>query len=856
MLPPSLLQQLERARQKLATGRADRSDAARQRILEEVEVALRELDQALREASAKCRHILNWADAAQDMVFVIGRDWRVEYVNPAGAAQFQRRPEDVIGRAHAELFPPEIVSRQRPHLEKVFQTEQSLYTEELCRFPSGDRFLSTWLVPLRNDAGDITAIQGVSRDITERRRMEQDLARRTRQLEAVSRSARHINALLEVPGILRCLVTGALEVTEASGGMAGLMVEGRMVFTEYDRQGARSPLNLQCGRGEGVAGWVLDSRLPYSCQDATRDAHVDPAFQRQLGFRQLVNVPILSAGGQLLGCLEVHDPCSGGAFDERDVAVLEGLAASAAIALENARVVALHEQAEAALRESSYRFQRLFQANPLAMTLTTRDEGRILDANESFLLLTGYSRAELIGRTTFELSLWADPAQRADMVAQLGRSGVVHNLETRLRNKSGQLLEILFSSELIHWGQVPCILSISTDITKRKRLEARMWQIQKMESIGTLAGGVAHDFNNLLTVIQGHAGLLLNDASLPPKALTSLRLVNDAAIRAANLTRQLLAFSGRQPMRPRAVDLNDIVHHAVKMLRRTIREDIHFECQLAPDLPQVTGDAAMLEQVLVNLAINARDAMLHGGRLHLRTRRHDVSPAETETQPRARAGSFVCLEVQDTGGGIAPETLPRIFDPFFTTKEFGQGSGLGLAAVHGIVEQHHGWIEVSSDAGRGTRFCVFLPVVAQLPEPTPLPSGPPERGRREKILLVEDNEEVRLLNQQILEDQGYQVWAAPTGVAAESVWSEHQGAFDLLLTDLVMPEGVSGRQLAERLRAQSSRLRVMLTSGYGPETTGEDFSRLSWLRFLQKPYTPEFLVAEVRACLDAKPSLS
>ena len=383
------------------------------------------------------------------------------------------------------------------------------------------------------------------------------------------------------------------------------------------------------------------------------------------------------------------------------------------------------------------------------------------------------------------------------------------------------------------------------------QLEATLEQLaqaQKMEAIGQLAGGIAHDFNNLLTVIQGHCGLLLLNASAGDAELTeSAKEIQAAANRAANLTRQLLAFSRRQPMHMQPLDLDDVVFGMGRMLQRLIGDDIVLHTRLLPGGAWVEGDSGMIEQVLLNLAVNARDAMSDGGELWLDLDTVTLDETAARRHPAARPGSFICLSLRDTGRGIAADHLPHIFEPFFTTKEVGKGTGLGLATVHGIIEQHHGWIEVESLPGNGSTFRIHL---ARLPQGAALPAGSRDasrvRGGDESILVVEDEPAVRALAVKILGARGYRVQAAPSGVAALELWRQQPGAFDLLLTDLIMPGGVSGAQLAEQLRTEQPGLRIIYMSGYPGGTAGGG----AGANFLQKPFDPAHLAKAVRTCLD------
>jgi nitrogen-specific signal transduction histidine kinase len=390
------------------------------------------------------------------------------------------------------------------------------------------------------------------------------------------------------------------------------------------------------------------------------------------------------------------------------------------------------------------------------------------------------------------------------------------------------------------------------DTTERASLEEQLRQSQKMESVGQLAAGVAHDFNNILTIIQGHSGLLMSRPNLSPAMTTSIQAVSFAAERAASLTRQLLMFSRKQVMQPKPIDLKEVVSNMSKMLQRLIGETITLHCKYAPQLSPVNGDAGMMEQILMNLAVNARDAMPRGGELTIATEPILVSEEHVKLHADARTGSFVCLQVQDTGTGMDAGTMKRIFEPFFTTKEAGRGTGLGLATVYGIVKQHAGWIEVTSKAGAGTTFKIYLPASTQALEARAdtLAPSTPVHGGGETILVVEDEPVLRDLAQVILQDCGYSVIQAASGVDALTVWQKHQGAVDLLLTDMIMPDGLSGKDLAESLLGHKPDLKIIFTSGYNVEDIGTDFLKKNTSRFLQKPYSRLTLARAVRECLD------
>ena len=390
------------------------------------------------------------------------------------------------------------------------------------------------------------------------------------------------------------------------------------------------------------------------------------------------------------------------------------------------------------------------------------------------------------------------------------------------------------------------------DITERLSLEAQLRQSQKMESVGQLAAGVAHDFNNMLTIIQGHTSSLLAKPGIPPELVDPIQAVYFAAERAAGLTRQLLMFSRKNVMQIKSLDLREVVGDMSKMLQRLLGEPITLEFLPATENSFVQGDSGMIEQVVMNLSVNARDAMPRGGRLTIGIEAVDVDAVFAETHPQAREGPFVRLRVADTGLGMDSATMAHIFEPFFTTKDIGQGTGLGLATVYGIVKQHDGWVEVNSEPGKGSTFDVYLPASDAVPGQARAAAADtgPVAGGTETILIVEDEPILRSMARDILEERGYHIVEASSGKEALDVWDRQADKIDLLLTDMVMPEGLSGVDLARQLLASRPRLKVVFTSGYTANEVNQEMLTQTRASFLSKPYTHTELEKAVRDCLD------
>ncbi len=391
------------------------------------------------------------------------------------------------------------------------------------------------------------------------------------------------------------------------------------------------------------------------------------------------------------------------------------------------------------------------------------------------------------------------------------------------------------------------------DSTERLSLESQLRQSQKMDSIGQLAAGVAHDFNNMLTIIQGHAGMLMARPGMPPQALDSAQAVFFASERAASLTRQLLMFSRKNVMQPKHLDLRDIVANMSKMLHRLLGETVTLDFTPPAELALVQGDTGMMEQVIMNLCVNARDAMERGGTLAVALSVMDIAEDYAQSHPEAHAGKHVCLRVSDTGCGMDTYLISRIFEPFFTTKEVGKGTGLGLATVYGIVKQHGGWVEVTSQPNHGTTFNVFFPASGETVKTTieDITPSTTVTGGKETVLVVEDEPVLREMAQMILEECGYRVFVSGNGREALDLWERHKNSVDLLFTDMVMPAGVSGVELANKLLSQQNKLRVVFASGYTVDDISTDFlAKNNDARFLQKPYTRINLARTVREALD------
>jgi two-component system, cell cycle sensor histidine kinase and response regulator CckA len=510
--------------------------------------------------------------------------------------------------------------------------------------------------------------------------------------------------------------------------------------------------------------------------------------------------------------------------------------------------------AEESLSQNNGILRAVVDDSPLAIIIYTPDFV-ITRWNKAAAAQFGWSADEAVGESLFAII----PEERRDEFMSLQRrledGEVITNVETQRRRRDGSLRDVAESQGALNAsdGRLTGFVSILSDETERKRLEAQFRQAQKMEAVGQLAGGVAHDFNNLLTVIISYSQMLLGDLTEGSTPRADVNEIKRAAERAALLTKQLLAFSRQQVLRPHILDLNIVVRDLEQMLRRLLREDIGIVLTLDSALGTVAADPGQVEQIVMNLVVNARDAMPNGGRLSIETANVEF---ESPFQLRAsemplEAGSYVMIAVSDNGSGMTPEVQARVFEPFFTTKRVHEGTGLGLSTVYGIVKQSGGHLAMYSEPGQGTIFKIYFPRVdspAELPSPDADASTPRAHGG-ECVLIVEDDDALRTVARRALEQCGYAVLVAPDGQSALRQCAEHEGTLDLVITDMVMPE-MSGLELVERMAVHFPKMRVLLMSGYTRDETARRGIASERFAFLEKPFTPAKLAAKVRELLD------
>ncbi|NVN92943.1 MAG: response regulator [Desulfuromonadales bacterium] len=505
--------------------------------------------------------------------------------------------------------------------------------------------------------------------------------------------------------------------------------------------------------------------------------------------------------------------------------------------------------AEESMRESEYRFRSIFNNSPIAIGIGRRNDGTLVEVNDAWLELFGFSREEVIGKTTEGLNQYVNAEDRKELIKNINEYGHIVNRVLQLRRKNGDLMFVQYSAEIIKLGEELFLQAMLTDITERRNLEAQLRQAQKMEDIGTLAGGIAHDFNNILTGIVGYSTLLQMDAQLDEKGREYVDNLMGLSERAAHLTRGLLAFSRKQVMSPRRINLNDIISTIIKLISRLIGENITIETHLSPSPLLIMADCGQIEQVLMNLATNARDAMPSGGRLTIATDTVCLEPDNPLLGTSNQPGLHARILVSDTGCGMDEATMGRIFEPFFTTKGPDKGTGLGLSILYGIIKQHQGYIQVSSNPGSGTTFTISFPLVEQTKEVVNENYSTPQPGV-ETIMIAEDEPSIRLVLRHILQQSGYRILEASDGEEAVRVLSENVSDISLVLLDMIMPR-MNGKEALHAMRQIAPDIKTLFMSGYPSDVITQKDLMPEGVSYLQKPVSPMELLTSIRSILDS-----
>lgn len=702
---------------------------------------------------------------------------------------------------------------------------------------------------------------------TEYKQAIEVLEQHNRELIFLSQTIQALISTLQVNQVLDAFLEGVRQCLNVAACSVWLMDPETNSLVCRKAIGPQSELVLgwRLVPGEGLAGWVAHSGKSLIVSDTRTDKRHFGGVNELTGLelRSIMSVP-LRVTGQGTGTLHVLDT-KVNRFDKVDLALLESLAAIAAVAIENAQLYQQAQQeiferqrTEFALRESEERFRQVIisiSAHIYVTEITKEGDAVNLYLSPDVEPLTGYPYEEFMADRNFWPSVVIHPEDKSAAAAHaaqlaLGQDG---EIEYRLIKRNGDVIWVHDSARVEYNGPSKIIYGVVSDITKRKQLEEQLYQAQKMEAIGVLAGGIAHNFNNLMTIINGYGELAQDQLGDNDALRYDIEQIRKAAKRAASLTRQLLDFSRKQILQPQIIDLNTVVLDIDLMLQPIIGKNIDLIITMGEGLGQVKADPGRIEQVILNLVINARDAMGQGGKLTIETARVDLDEAYAHQHVGVKPGSYVMLAVSDTGHGMDEATRSRIFEPFFTTKEEGRGTGLGLATVHGIIKQSGGHVQVYSEVGQGTTFKIYLPNIEDVADIDIQNQAPVESLQgSEVILLVEDEQAIRKLAEHILLDHGYTVLATHQGPEALQLFKDYNGQIHLLITDVVLQGGLSGPELAKQIALPSSKTKVLYMSGYPDKTVARHQILPSEVPFLEKPFTPDTLLHKVREVLNEK----
>jgi two-component system cell cycle sensor histidine kinase/response regulator CckA len=779
-------------------------------------------------------------ESARELFAILSPDGAVLYANAVFTRALGYRVEELLGRPIIELLHPDEVNAGRDRIRELAATPWTTVNER-CRLRGKDDAWR-WFDATGCNRLSEPGIEGLVfsfLDVTELRRMEAER-------QVIADIVHALNQTSNLDQLLKRIHQALKKVLYAENCYVALHQPDQDMFhfpffaDQFDSTPAPQKVDRSC------TALVFRTGKAMLIPQSEFDRLVDKGEVELVGSPSpsWLGVP-LKTPNSTIGVLGVQNYQNENAYDLRDLEFLDSVGGHIALAIERRR-------GEEALRKSEAVFRLLFEHNPMPTWVFDTDTLRFLQVNAAAVGQYGYTREEFLRMTLLDIHPESEQGKYQEYLHGRSPEGR-HQGVWKHKNKEGKIFDVeTVSHDLDHAGR-RVRLSVAQDVSERHQLEEQLRQAQKMEAVGRLAGGVAHDFNNLLMVIKGHTELLLN--VLPPADHVTRKIeqIDRSADRAAALTRQLLAFSRMQVLKPQVMNLNTVAEEMGKLLPRLIGEDIELVIRAAENLGAIRADASQMEQVIMNLAVNARDAMPGGGRLLIETSNAELDHSYTAAHPFMQAGNYVLLEVTDTGIGMDAETQAHIFEPFFTTKEKGKGTGLGLATVYGVVKQSGGFIWVYSEIAKGTAFKIYLPRVDQ-PEEHPASVQPlldVPRGT-ETVLLAEDEQDVREVTREFLESGGYTVLEARDGADALRIVKEHPGSVDLLLTDMVMP-GISGQELAGRLQHENARLRVIFMSGYSEHAASQVALADASVRLLTKPFSRGAILRTVRELLNSAP---
>jgi len=768
-------------------------------------------EEALRRSEERYHTLIDIVDTSDIGIFILDENFTVVWMNQALEEFFGLCRDDVIGMNKKELIQKKIkyiFENPEEFATRVLATyEDNTYIENFeCHVLAGEgrkeRWLEYWSKPIRFGIYAGGRIEQYH-DITQRKKME----------EALKESEKKYRELINTS------VEGVVSVDPSM------------------------KIILWNPGAERIFGYTYEEMLEENILKIIPERYKEAIIRNFSEFRETGKGPYIGKTFELEGLTK----------DGREIPIEISLSSRKSkniyIATAIMRDITKRKKIEEALQESEQKYRTLVE-NSLTGIFIYQD-GKYIFVNNRFAEMHGYEVEELIGKDHLIL---IHPEER-EIIRQIisemmKKSNISRRYDVKRLTKDGKMIWCEMNLTRIEYGGKPAILGNVVDITERRRLQEQLLHSQKMEAIGRLAGGIAHDFNNLLTAIMGYSDILSVKLSQHPSFLREVEEIKKAAERAASLTRQLLAFSRRQMLQEKVLDLNVLVKDLEKMLRRIIGEDIELITILDSDLYPVKVDPSQIEQVILNLAVNARDAMPDGGKLTLKTENVYIDEDYCEAHPYAQCGRFVCLSVSDTGIGMDNETIQHIFEPFFTTKRTGTGTGLGLSVVYGIVKQHGGWINVHSIPNKGSTFMIYFPAFSEVSEEEVCIEPPSLRlkGKGEGILLVEDEEEVRKFIATALRENGYYVFEARNSKEAKDIFEKEKKRINLIFTDVVLPDK-SGILLVEELISEKPDIKVLLTSGYTDQKSQLNIIEQKGFKFLQKPYTLKCLLQTVKDSL-------
>jgi two-component system cell cycle sensor histidine kinase/response regulator CckA len=777
-------------------------------------------------------------ECAPEAISILDPEYRITRLNGEFTRIFGFSPEEALGERIDSLIVPPDRSAETRWIAELLVKGQKVVLETKRQRKDGtllDVFISA--APIVIDERQV-AMCVLYRDISEQKRAEalhSALYRITQKTSSADDLQQFYAAVHGIVGELMYARNFYIAVYDPLPQL--------LTFPYFEDELDSRPAAKKLGKG--LTEYVLRTGEPLLCTPEVFDSLARQGEVESIGAPSLdwLGVP-LKVGNNSFGVLAVQSYSGNMRFGDKEKEILQFVSQQLASAIE-------YKRNEEALRRSEARYRSLVQSAVYGIYRSSL-EGRFFDVNPALITMLGYDSAEEVLALDPKLDVFVDPSEQMRVMAEFRRGARLDNVEVRWKRKDGSAITVRLSGRVVNNPEetAEVVEIIAEDITERRVLENQFRQAQKMEAVGRLAGGVAHDFNNLLMVISGYAEVLLEHTRKNDPLYPKIEAIHQATDRATTLTRQLLAFSRKQLLELKVVDLNIIVEDIKRLLRPLIGENIELQTQLAPDLGRTRADAGQIEQVLMNLVVNSKDAMPNGGKVTIqsanaRLNHEDVRREYSYIHP----GLYVVLSVTDTGEGMDKETQLRIFEPFFTTKEKGKGTGLGLSTVYGIIKQSGGYVLVQSEPGQGTTFRIYLPRVEDALETVgTLGISSSQNGGSETVLLVEDEESVRQLVRETLESKGYKVLEAENGEAALRIVSNYSDKIDMLITDVVMP-GMSGRELSARLCASRPQTKVLYLSGYTEDAIGHEGVVDPHTVFLQKPFTLQMLSRKVREVL-------